>query len=156
MPWALSHPASRCLAVAHALSRATGLRVRVRWRLPLDASVSCQVTEPLRWGRRAPGMAGCAPGRAGGPRWGPRGDAPPLPLSESFFLGGGGSGSGKGCQLNCKLATIPRVSGGRRFAFMHSSHPQILRVPLPECPAQLPSFISLGCLAKFNWITRNI
>lgn len=41
-------------------------------------------------------------------------------------------------------------------AFMHSSHPQILRVSLPECTAQLPSFISLGCLAKFNWITRNI
>lgn len=100
-------------------------------------------------------MAGCAPGRAGGPRWGPRGDAPPLPLSESFFLGGG---------LAAEVAKdVNRTVNSRQFlgcqgavAFMPSSHPQILRVPLPECTAQLPSFISLGCLAKFNWITRNI
>lgn len=59
----------------------------------MDASVSCQVTEPLRWGRWAPGMAGCALGRAGDPRWGPRGDA--YPLLQKLFLGGDGSRSAK-------------------------------------------------------------
>lgn len=99
---------------------------------------------------------GLCPGQSWWPKVGSQGRCTSPPSLRKLFFGGGGSGSGKGCQLNCKLATIPRVSGGCRFAFMHSSHPQILRVPLPECPAQLPSFISLGCLAKFNWITRNI
>lgn len=74
---------------------------------------------------------------------------------KAFFLGGG---------LAAEVAKdVNRTVNSRQFlgcqgavAFMPSSHPQILRVPLPECTAQLPSFISLGCLAKFNWITRNI
>lgn len=64
-------------------------------------------------------MAGCARGRTGDPRWGPRGDVQP-PLKKLF---GDGSGSGKGCQLNCKPVSVPTESEDHLPHAAHATTP---------------------------------
>lgn len=100
---------------------------------------------------------GLCPGQSWWPKAGSQGrcTSPPS-LRKLFILGGGVAAAEVAKDVNRTVNLRQFLGCQGSVAFMPSSHPQILRVPLPECTAQLPSFISLGCLAKFNWITRNI